>query len=91
MRDLLESIDTLLGRLERESPRQESLEWYLVNNLRWYREKMQNAKTKQDVENATRVLSRFSSESMDWASDLFRECTRIEEKGVQLAKSWTDR
>ncbi len=88
MRELLESIDKVLSRLAQGTPMRESMEWYLGNNLRSYRDALQNAKTRRDVENATRALSRFCTESMEWDSELFRECTRIQEEGVALAKSW---
>jgi hypothetical protein len=88
MRELLESIDRVLGRLAQGAPPRESLEWYLANNLGSYRDALLSAKTRIDVENATRALSRFCTESMEWDSDLFRECTRIQEEGFALAKSW---
>jgi hypothetical protein len=90
MRELLESIDAVVNRLAQGTPARESLEWYLGNNLRSYREALQKAKTRRDVENATRALSRFCTESMEWSSELFRECTRIQEAGFALAKSWPD-
>jgi len=88
MGELLESIDKVLGLLAQNAPTRESLEWYLGNNLRSFREALVSARTRLDVENATRALSRFCTESMEWDSELFRECTRIEEKGFALAKSW---
>lgn len=90
MRDLLEAIDTVIDRLAQGNPVRESLEWYLGNNLRSYKNEIQKAKTRRDVENATRALGRFCTESMEWNSELFRECTRIEDAGFALAKSLPD-
>jgi hypothetical protein len=86
MHELLAEVDNLLSALARGTLTQGSLEWYLQNNLKAYREALQGASTKREIENATRALNRFCTESMDWDQKLFRECTAITERGFRLAK-----
>lgn len=80
---VIESVDALLARLEAGKPEKGSLEWYLVNNLRTFGDALSAATEEREIENATHALSRFCTESMDWDTDLFRECTAITTKGMR--------
>jgi hypothetical protein len=86
MQELIEAIDSLLSRLSEQSREKESLEWYLHNNLVDYKSALQCAETRQEIENATRALIRFCTESMDWDNELFRACTAITNQGIRIAK-----
>lgn len=81
------SIDALMVKLELEKLQKDSLEWYLVNNLRAYRDALLTATEGREFEKATHILSRFCTESMDWNTELFLECTAITTKGMRLART----
>ncbi|MBI2779500.1 MAG: hypothetical protein HYX62_06945 [Gammaproteobacteria bacterium] len=83
---VIESIDALIAKLELEKPQKDSLEWYLMNNLRAYRDALLAATEGREVERATHALSRFCTESMDWDTEVFRQCTAITTKGMRLAR-----
>jgi hypothetical protein len=84
---VIESIDALMAKLQSEKLQKDSLEWYLVNNLRTYKDALLVATEGREVERATHALSRFCTESMDWNTELFRECTAITTKGMRLART----
>jgi hypothetical protein len=87
MQELIAAIDTLLELLSQKPRERESLEWYLANNLDDYKRAVQDASDKGGIEDATRALNRFCTESMDWDNDLFRRCSEIVNLGFKLSKS----
>ena len=86
MSDPIQLIDALLKRIGDKSDVKESLEWYLRNNLSDYKRVLQSGESAQEVENATRALVRFCTESMDWNTPLYRECCAITDAGTKQAK-----
>lgn len=86
MKELLELIHRLRDDLEREAPVKDSVEWYLQNNLLDYEKALVSSKSKKEIKDSTRSLSRFCVDSLDWNSDIFRACTEITARGMRLAK-----
>lgn len=84
---LINEVELLLGDLDVNSPAFESLEWYLRNNLADYLKKIKTSENSHDLKIATKILSRFCLESMDWDTPLFKRCTKITEFGLKLAKN----
>ena len=87
MTDIVQKIEVLIDQLEAAAPARESLEWYLLNNLRDYRRTLQSGSSPLEIGNATRALVRFCTESMDWSSPLYKSCMEITALGGKLAKS----
>jgi len=87
MQDVISAIDMLLIKLERQGPGSDSVEWFLINQLKDYKRLIQHAKSKQEIADATIGLSRFCTESMNWDTELYRECTEITRLGRRLAKA----
>lgn len=86
MDDIIKSIDELLAQIATKAAVKESMESYLQNNLRDYKSVLQVDSTPQDIENATRALTRFCTESMDWENPLYRKCCDITARGMKLSK-----
>jgi hypothetical protein len=76
----------LLDEMESLKPIGESLEWYLINQIKKLISALGDAKSTQDIQNCVGVFSRFCTESMDWDTDLYRKCTEITALGFKLAK-----
>jgi hypothetical protein len=85
--DLHHRLERLMSEVEARSPLAESVEWYLINQVRTFSGSLDAAKSKQDIENCTGVFSRFCAESMDWDTDLYKKCTEITALGFKLAKA----
>lgn len=83
---LLELIDLLRDDLKKKAPVKDSVEWYLLNNLLDYGKALASYKTHEEIGDATRSLSRFCIDSLDWDSEVFRACTEITVRGRRLAK-----
>lgn len=84
MPDPMQLIDALLERVGEKADVKESVEWYLRNNLNDYKRALQSNASFQEIENATRALTRFGTESMDWNTSLYRDCCAITDEG----QSW---
>ncbi len=84
---LLQEARAFLDELSSQPMTEGSLEWYLSNNLRDYVESVERSDSAKAIKNATRILSRFCTESMNWDTILYRRCTEITEAGFKLAKS----
>jgi hypothetical protein len=76
----------LLDGLQALRPADGSLEWYLINQVKMLMSAIENAQSKQDLQNGVGVFSRFCTESMDWDTDLYRRCTEVTALGFKLAK-----
>lgn len=86
MNDVIEYIDAILLKISPKSDAVESMEWYLKNNLQDYKKILQGSASLQEIENATRALTRFCTESMDWDNPLYKECCEITSRGMRLAR-----
>jgi len=84
---LIREIGLLLNDIEVKQPEKESLEWYLRNNLNDYLKVIDKVDNSNDLKIATKILSRFCLESMDWDTPLFKQCTKITELGLKLSKT----
>ena len=84
---LVGKIDELLLVIEATHPSRDSLEWYLMNNLKSYKAAVQLASDKLSVENAARAFNRFCTESMDWQTELFKRCAMLADFGLQMGRS----
>lgn len=80
MEKLLQMLDALIEHIETRSPKAESVEWYLLNNLRQFKEISDSSPSRHEFENGLRVLSRFCVDSMDWDDSLFKAATAITEQ-----------
>lgn len=83
---LVQSLDSYIAKLQKAEIRKKSDEWYLLNNLTDFRQSLVSAKAKQDIENASKMLSRFCTESFNWDTDYFKNCVAFSEQGFALAK-----
>lgn len=80
MEKLLKMLNSLIENIEAREPRAETREWYLLNNLRQFKEVSESLPSQREFENAERILSRFNIDSMDWDDPLFKETTAITEE-----------
>jgi hypothetical protein len=80
MEKLLQMINQLIQQIEVQSMKVESVQWYLLNNLKRFKDVAENNPSRHDIENEGRALSRFCVDSMDWGDDLFRAATAITEE-----------
>lgn len=86
MQELIQSVDLLLNELTSNAIKEDGLEWYLINNLSDYRSVLNNNPTPLELENATRALTWFCTESIDWDTDLYKVCSEITIRGMSLSK-----
>ncbi len=82
----INEIKLFSDELNSKNPRQESLEWYLLNNLKNYLHSISHAQSSQDIIRATKIFSRFCVESMDWNNELYKKCSHITHMGLQFSK-----
>ena len=86
MDELIQDIDSLIKIIDSRGVSKESTEWYLRNNLIDYKATLLSEDSTEVLNNATRALVRFCTESMDWSDPLYQECCSITAKGARLAK-----
>ena len=86
MNELIKSIDTLLGGIALKAVVRGGVEWYLWNNLNDYKAVLLANPSAREIENATRALLRFCTESMDWDDSLYKDCCAIAEIGNNLTR-----
>ncbi|OGT26075.1 MAG: hypothetical protein A3B71_04235 [Gammaproteobacteria bacterium RIFCSPHIGHO2_02_FULL_42_43] len=84
---LINEVQTFLQELKKNNPERESLEWYLINNLNRYLESLTAAGSAQEIKIATKILSRFCVDCMNWDTTLFKQCTKITHLGLKIAKN----
>jgi hypothetical protein len=65
--------ESLIVENERDTPAEKSAEWYAVNNLRKFVTELRRAHSKQEVLNASDILSRFAVETLEWRSELYKK------------------
>lgn len=80
MEKLLQSLRSIIERLEIRQPDFETKEWYLLNNLRRFEKVAESSPSQHELENAERALSRFIVDSLDWDEPLFKEVEDITEQ-----------
>lgn len=83
---LISEVRLFLNELEKGKPVKESLEWYLINNLKKYLEALNVAVNVKQVKDATERLDMFCIESMNWDTQLFKRCTEITKAGLKIGK-----
>jgi hypothetical protein len=71
---LIENVDSFLQEIELSNPKQETIEWYLFNNLKKYLSSIADTENPIEIKNATGRLSIFCTESMNWDSELYKKC-----------------
>lgn len=74
---LLQMLHSLIERIESRQPDAGTGEWYLLNNLRRFKDVAEKSPSQHDFENGAHILSRFTIDSMDWDDPLFKETTEI--------------
>ena len=74
---LIKNIKIFIDDIEIIAPEKESLEWYLLNNLKEYFRSINDTKSSEEVKRVTQLFSRFCVESMDWDTDLFKKCSML--------------
>ncbi len=84
--ELIKEAQFFLYDLEGKEQKQESLECYLINNLKKYLEALNCAETAVQIQKATEDLDMFCLDSMDWDTPLFKRCTKITELGLKVSK-----
>jgi len=85
--NLINEAQNFLDDLEKSNPENESLEWYLINNLKGYLTAINTATTTKQIKQATEKLDMFCVDSMNWNAPLFKRCTKITDLGLKLAKT----
>lgn len=84
---LAEEAETIANDLESCGLREESAEWYAVNNLRRFASALITAESAKDIQNASHALSRFAVDSLDWGSKLMKTIQNIADKGRVAARA----
>lgn len=84
---LINEVQSFLHDIEIMNPKKESLEWYLVNNLKKYLKELISAETITQIKKSTEIIDIFCVESMDWNTALFKRCTKITELGLKITKN----
>jgi len=83
---LVQSVDSYIAEFKKTEIHKDSDEWYLLNNLTDFRQLLITAKSKQDIKNASKILSRFCVESFNWDTNNFKKCVALSEEGFAVAK-----
>lgn len=83
---LIEEINRIIQELRFLKPKQESLEWYLLNNLNTYLQSIERADENIKIKNATEIFGMFCTESMNWDTDLYKKCMEITKIDFKLCK-----
>jgi len=86
--ELVKKLNALKLNLEDQGVSERTLEIYLLNNVNMFLDSLCNAKTARDIDNAASIFSRFCTESMDWNTPLYQQCSSVAEIGFKLAKVW---
>lgn len=80
MEKLIQMLNELIQGIEADTPKSESVQWYLLNNLQSFKQTVENSPSRHEIENEARILSRFCIDSMDWDDPLFKAATAITEQ-----------
>ncbi len=83
---LITEAQQFLLMLEKRNLANESLEWYLVNQLKAYLTSLSTATSTQEIRMAAEKLNMFCVESMDWDTDLFKRCSAITKNALRFSK-----
>ena len=83
---VISEAEGLIRQLELQSPAEKTSEWFAINNLNGFIERLRKGETKDDVINASRILSRFAVDSLEWGSELMKQVETISESGRKCAK-----
>lgn len=83
---LIAQTNYFLIEMESLNVDHKSVEWYLSNNLKKFLHSVQTANTPFEIKNATKILSRFCTESMNWDTKLYAKCIVLTRIGFQLGK-----
>ncbi len=85
---LIGEMDSRIAELRGLNAPKDSIELYLLNNLVKYRESLLSAESKQEVDNAASIFSRFCTESMDWGTKDYQAYIDLSTQGYAVAKSF---
>lgn len=85
--ELSNEVQAFLDELINTNPKKESLEMYLINNLKIYLNALNNAETATQIKQVTERFDMFCIDSMNWDTPLFKRCTKITKLGLKAAKS----
>ena len=80
MEKLRDMINSLISELDARSPHAESVDWYLLNNMRRFRDLVATSPSGHDLKNGVRVLNRFCIDSMEWNDPMFKAVTALAEQ-----------
>ena len=85
---LIDEVDSRIAELRGFNAPKDSIEFYLLNNLAKYRESLLSAESRQDVDNAASIFSRFCTESMDWGTKEYQAYIDLSTQGYAAAKAF---
>jgi hypothetical protein len=86
MNKLVNDVEALIAELEKVMFAHESIEWYLVNNLHDYLKILREKPNSKAIGDASRALSRFCTDSLDWDTAVYKTCSAIASEGHRIAK-----
>jgi hypothetical protein len=84
MEKLLQMLNSLIERIEARRPHVETVEWYLLHNVRRFKDIAESFPSQHEFDNAAQVLSRFNVDNMDWDDPLFKDTTAITEQARRM-------
>ncbi len=82
--ELLAKVKRLSAELESKKPAKESVEWYMINNLNTFEERIREAEIDDDLRVASRILTRFAVDSLDWGSPLMKSVEALSEEADEI-------
>jgi len=88
---LITKIESLIAELKNSDVSNDSIEFYLLNNLVKYRQSLVAANSKQDIENAASIFGRFCTESMDWETKDYQKYIQLSEKGYAITRGFANK
>lgn len=83
---LITEAQQLFLSIEKMNPKNETLEWYLLNQLKAYLTTLNTATTTQEIKIAAEKLGIFCVENMDWDTDLFKLFSATTKNALQFSK-----
>lgn len=86
MEEIILIINSLLDRIGASANIQNSNEWYLAENLKNYKNKIESSKNSHEIYKANFILRRFLIDSMDWGSPEAKICSELLALGDQYEK-----
>jgi len=85
-KNIINALENLIIEYNLRNSISDTHEWYLFNNTIKYIYSLKTVNTPSDIKNAAITYGMFCTESMDWDTELYKECVALMKMGHKLAR-----